>query len=451
MASNINLQQLAIDRKALYGARTGLHAPGRLARWLGAGVVGMAVVGVGAWYARERFLEPAPVKITAPQLSEASVTPARATSFQCAGWVEPRPTPITVSSLTEGVIDRLTVIEGQEVNKGDPVAYLVSQDADLAVQLAEAELAMRKSELLSAEAELVAAKQYFVDPTARLAAVAEVEVELSKVETELARLPAQILAAESRQAVAEKEHQTKTAAKEAVPAISVERSRGDVEVAKAQIEEYRRQGEFLNRERAAIAGRLSILKRQLELKVDEKLAVSAAEAAIAGAKAQVARAEGELAVANLRKDRTIIRAPIDGRILALTSRPGSRLMGLSPSAMADSSSVVTMYDPQQLQVRADVRLENVAQVQVGQEVEIETSAVDGPIKGRVITATSVADIQKNTLQIKVSIDNPPEVIRPDMLVQVTFLAAAESSNELELAPASTADASQPEHQVVTKR
>lgn len=44
------------------------------------------------------------------------------------------------------------------------------------------------------------------------------------------------------------------------------------------------------------------------------------------------------------------------------------------------------------------------------------------MKGIVLFPTSQADIQKNTLQVKVAITNPPPTIRTDMLVQVTFLA-----------------------------
>jgi multidrug efflux pump subunit AcrA (membrane-fusion protein) len=100
--------------------------------------------------------------------------------------------------------------------------------------------------------------------------------------------------------------------------------------------------------------------------------------------------------------------------------------------MADASTVVTMYDPAQLQVRADVRLEDVPQVLVGQTVQIETPAASAVMTGKVIAVTSLADIQKNTLQIKAAIDDPPPAIKPDMLVQVTFLAppqaAADSAN-----------------------
>lgn len=97
-------------------------------------------------------------------------------------------------------------------------------------------------------------------------------------------------------------------------------------------------------------------------------------------------------------------------------------MGMERAAMVDASTVLTLYDPQSLQVRADVRLEEVSQVLVGQSVLIETPAVSGALKGHVITTTSVADIQKNTLQVKVAVDDPPAILRPDMLVQVTFLA-----------------------------
>jgi multidrug efflux pump subunit AcrA (membrane-fusion protein) len=46
-----------------------------------------------------------------------------------------------------------------------------------------------------------------------------------------------------------------------------------------------------------------------------------------------------------------------------------------------------------------------------------------PLAGQVLWLTTRADIQKNTLQVKVAINDPPQVITPEMLGQVTFLAA----------------------------
>jgi HlyD family secretion protein len=73
-------------------------------------------------------------------------------------------------------------------------------------------------------------------------------------------------------------------------------------------------------------------------------------------------------------------------------------------------------------VRVDVRLEDVPQVAIGQPVSIETAALAAPLAGQVSWVTTRADIQKNTLQVKVAINNPPATITPEMLAQVTFVA-----------------------------
>ena len=87
--------------------------------------------------------------------------------------------------------------------------------------------------------------------------------------------------------------------------------------------------------------------------------------------------------------------------------------------------VATLYDPQQLQVRADVRLEDVPNVLPGQKVQVETASASSPLEGEVLFTTSTANIQKNTLETKIAILNPPPTIRPEMLAKVTFLARDE--------------------------
>jgi multidrug efflux pump subunit AcrA (membrane-fusion protein) len=49
------------------------------------------------------------------------------------------------------------------------------------------------------------------------------------------------------------------------------------------------------------------------------------------------------------------------------------------------------------------------------------------LEGEVLFATANSDIQKNTLQVKVAIKSPPPTLKPDMLVQVTFLAPREAA------------------------
>jgi len=81
-----------------------------------------------------------------------------------------------------------------------------------------------------------------------------------------------------------------------------------------------------------------------------------------------------------------------------------------------------MYDPMRLQARADVRLEDVPMVTPGAPVEIETASSGHVIRGRVLQSTSSANIQKNTLEVKVELIDPPPTVSPEMLVTATFLA-----------------------------
>ena len=94
----------------------------------------------------------------------------------------------------------------------------------------------------------------------------------------------------------------------------------------------------------------------------------------------------------------------------------------------DGSTVVTLYQPEQLQVRVDVRFSDLPQVVTGQSVRINNPALAKPVTGRVLFVSSIADIQKNTLEIKVVIDTPPALFKPDMLVDVTFLSAGKRPN-----------------------
>ena len=118
-----------------------------------------------------------------------------------------------------------------------------------------------------------------------------------------------------------------------------------------------------------------------------------------------------------------ISAPVDGRVFRLFAHPGARIGGgMTQMAEHDGSTVVTMYRPDMLQVRVDVRFEDIPKISLNQSVEIDNPALSNPMTGKVLFISSEADIQKNTLQVKVAIPDPPPVFRPEMLVDVTFLS-----------------------------
>ena len=60
-------------------------------------------------------------------------------------------------------------------------------------------------------------------------------------------------------------------------------------------------------------------------------------------------------------------------------------------------------------------------------MHINNPALAEPIAGKVLFVSSEANIQKNTLQVKVALDSPAAVLKPEMLVDVTFLAPKPAS------------------------
>ena len=114
---------------------------------------------------------------------------------------------------------------------------------------------------------------------------------------------------------------------------------------------------------------------------NERRAVSVAEAEIAAAKAVAEQARLAVETAQLNLERMTVRAPIAGRVLSLEARPGQRLSGnnrltsANPPVEQGASAVVGLYDPAMLQVRVDVRLEDVPQVQVGQPATIRNGSL----------------------------------------------------------------------------
>ena len=134
-----------------------------------------------------------------------------------------------------------------------------------------------------------------------------------------------------------------------------------------------------------------------------------------------------------------IVAPVDGRVFRLIAHPGARIgSGMTQMEGHDGSTIVTMYRPDMLQVRVDVRFEDIPKVSLKQPVEIDNPALSSPMTGEVLFISSEADIQKNTLQVKVAIPDPPAVFKPEMLVDVTFVAprqpqhASEPTQEVKL-------------------
>jgi HlyD family secretion protein len=422
MATQVDLRQLAVERPGSNAQATVLRKRTWLLKWgLPSAIIAGFAVLVG-WSARDHWLPATPVTVVPVILARAETQQAGTPLFQSAGWVEPRPTAVMASALVEGIVEQLLVVEGQEVQTGQPIAKLVDADARISLQESEATEQLRLAEQNSLQATLKAAQQNVEHPVHLEAALADADAVLAELNTEIKNLPFALKAAESRLLLARQELEGKKSVGDAIAGRVLQKAQSEFDAATAAAEELRERAPSLEAQREACGRKCEALRKRLALKTDEKRAHEEAQANFAGAEAKLAHAHLAVQTAKLRLERMTVRSPITGRVLALNAQPGRRLMGLNAASERDASTVVTLYDPRQLQVRADVRLEDVPQVLIGQPVQISTAAVKQPLAGRVLATTSQADIQKNTLSVKVSIDDPPLVIKPEMLAQVTFLA-----------------------------
>ncbi len=426
--SDIDLTQLAIDR----GAPDSSSGPGPMrrrwmSRYLLPGLIVLGFVGLAGWMAWDLVFPPREVTVVPVMVNRAVATTRGQPVFQASGWIEPRPTPIRVAALTPGVIRRLLVVENQEVQAGETVAELVDEDARLALKGAEASLSQRKAEEEVARAALAAAEVKLAKPVHLEAPLRAAEAQLAKVSTQLEALPFQLRQADADVAVAKADHSGKVASRGVVAEIEIERALAVYRSAVASQEQVAKQVETLRVEHEALTRQVAALRVRLELLVDETEARDQADGRLRVATARVAAAGVAVSEARLKLSRMNVAAMTDGRVYQLVGAPGARIGdGMTQMQGHDGSTVVTLYRPEMLQARVDVRFSDLPQVAVGQPVSINNPALATSLTGEVHIISAEADIQKNTLEIKVSIDEPSAVIKPDMLVDITFLASGEA-------------------------
>ena len=426
--TEVDLGQLAIDRGGTSRPRTKARAH-LLTRYILPLILILGFLSLVAWASRDVVFPPRPVTVVPVFSTTSEIRQEGTPLFQAAGWIEPRPTPIRVAALAPGVVEELLVVEDQPVMAGDPVAELVKDDARLIYERALADLNLRQAELDEAKAAFVAAKIRLEQPVHLEAALGEAEASLAKIETAIKNLPFEVRRAEADYEALRQDYEGKVSAKGVIAGVKIDIAKGQVDAAQATVEELRDRFASLEKEQEAFVSRRDALKTQLKLLADETKAKDESQAKIDGAKARVEQARVDVAEAKLQLDRMTVVAPVDGRVFRLIAAPGARIgSGMTQMEGHDGSTVVTMYRPELLQVRVDVRFEDIPKVSLKQPVEINNPALPSPLTGEVLFVSSEADIQKNTLQIKVAIPDPPPVFKPEMLVDVTFLSP-ESSGE----------------------
>ncbi|GAB5495660.1 MAG: HlyD family efflux transporter periplasmic adaptor subunit [Phycisphaerales bacterium] len=421
-----------MDNKDIASLGSG-RARGRLFQAALPGCVLAATLSVIVWSAWPVLRQDRPVRV-AQVLFDRSVESAPAGSsdqpsrkagpiVQAAGWLEAEPYFTACAALVDGNIEQVHVLEGDLVEKGQVVATLVREDEELRVRKAEADVLAAQSRVEFAKAEFAAAQAAWDDPVELDRAIETGEASLAGSRAELAQLPSLITAARARLERFEAEQtwveqsSTSGAATELeliVAQKAVEAQRGEVE----SLEARRPQ---LEAKISQIEAELRAARRTIDLRIEDRRRLDAARASVGVEESSLARLEAARDEAVLAHERTVIRAPITGYVQRRMKGPGDKVIRMMDSP--HSNHVVHLYDPDKLQVRVDVPLADAANIRVGQPCEIVAEILpDVTFKGEVLIVTHLADLQKNTLEIKVKVHDPDPLLKPEMLSRVRFLS-----------------------------
>ena len=356
-------------------------------------------------------------------ISKVTAQAAGTVTVQAPGWVEADPFPIYVSGLATGVVDEVLVLEGQEVKAGDVVVTLIEDDARLALERARTDLETRQAELPVYVAALTAAQTDWENPIDRDQAVAVSSAKVQENRAELARLSAEVTMHQAKLAELQDNHQRLLALlPNASAELEVKQLQFRCEAQKALVDSTQKQQQVVEAQIQQCQADLKAAREHRQLRIKERKTLDEAKARVEIIKAQINLAGVAVAEAQLRLDRMKIRAQADGVVMTRLAVPGSKVM--LEGDMKHSAHVVHLYDPQKLQVRADVPLVDASKVGVGQKAKVVVDVLpDEEFTGHVSRIVHEADIQKNTLEVKVAIDSPSPELKPQMLARVRFIGS----------------------------
>jgi HlyD family secretion protein len=313
------------------------------------------------------------------------------------GSLEPSGQVIDLGGMLGDRLKTLRVKEGQKVEKGEVLGYLDTHDERkaereaYAAQLAdararlEAEVAYANTQIAEAQVGLDQAQRLSpLDTRAQEARVRLLETELAAAQADQARLNS--LRLPSSVPAQQREHQDQL---------------------------VRRAEEELKAAQAALA------KARVGQELGEARARAQMEAAQAGRKraeasAQIDSLTKQVALADARVERTILRAPCAGTILEILARPGERV---------DQQPALRLGDTSTIYIVAEVYETDILQVEPGQRAQATSPALTQPLTGtverigrmvgrnRILSIDPAAAADARVIRVWIRLDSPGQASR----------------------------------------
>ena len=141
-------------------------------------------------------------------------------------------------------------------------------------------------------------------------------------------------------------------------------------------------------------------------------------------RATVRQLEGSLDMCKLDLENTLIRSPISGTVLQRNVEMGEFVTNGFVGDRGAKGYVLSIADLTDLRVELDISQNDFAKVSSHQPCWIVTDAYpDRKYRGTVDLISPEANRQKATVQVRVKVLDPDDLLKPDMNATVSFLAA----------------------------
>lgn len=151
---------------------------------------------------------------------------------------------------------------------------------------------------------------------------------------------------------------------------------------------------------------------------DARAAVERASNARAQARLSIDTAALAVRVAQERMAELAVRAPFSGTVTRLDARVGDTVLARIDS-VRENQSLFTMTDTGTLVIDADVAETSIADVRPGLRGEAVLDGFpDHPFAVTVLRLAPVASAEKGTITLRLSLDRPPDGIRPNMAARI---------------------------------
>ena len=337
--------------------------------WIILGV--LLFVGFGAW--RMFFAAPAAAEVSVMRVRvETSGASGSAVVLNAAGYVVPAH-KIEVASKLSGRVEWIGVEKGDRVEKGQILVRLEDEEFQARVRQSKGNLAALRARL----AELEAGSR-------------PEEVQRAKAQLEEAR-------ADLEEQRLDLGRTKELAAAGVVAAQDLDRNQARYD---------------------SQSSRVASLERAFEL-----VRIGPRAEQIDAVRGQVQQALGQLEYDQTLLASTLIRAPVTGTILERNVEIGEFVTTSFVGERGAKGYVVSLADLDDIQVELDISQDDFSKLRMGTKGVITTDAFrDREYQGEIVEISPEADRQKATVQVKVQILNPDELLRPEMNANVAFLS-----------------------------